>query len=291
MKTTAVPYVVITPARDEEAHIERTIHAMAAQTILPAQWVIVNDGSRDATGRIIDEYAREHPWITPLHREDRGFRKAGGGVVEAFYAGYNAVRPAGWDFIVKLDADLSFAPDYFERAFRRFADDPQLGIGGGVICNRLDGRWVVEKNPAFHVRGATKIYKKQCWNAIGGLVRAPGWDTLDEVKANMLGWKTSAFPELALAHYRPTGDADGAWKNWVKNGRANYISGYHPLFMVVKCLKRALRKPYVVGAAGLLYGFMSGYVTGIAQVDDAALIAYLRDQQMRRLLLRESIWR
>jgi glycosyltransferase involved in cell wall biosynthesis len=286
-----IRYVAVTPVRDEAGHIEKTIVSMLAQTMLPEEWIIVNDGSTDGTGAIIDSYARQYSWIKAIHRENRGFRKSGGGVVETFYEGYNALVSAKWEFIVKLDGDLSFAPDYFEQAFQRFSSEPQLGIGGGSIYHLTDGRLELESTPAFHVRGATKIYRRDCWLALGGLIQSPGWDTLDEVKANMFGWRTRCFPDLKLTHHKQTGSADGKWGAWVKNGRGSYISGYHPLFMVLKCLKRTFKKPVFIGSLGLLYGFVSGYFRGIRQVEDKALISYLRKQQMNRIFMKESIWK
>lgn len=284
-------YIIITPVRDEEQYIEQTINSVVSQTILPVEWVIVDDGSSDKTGEIIDEYANKYAWIHPLHRENRGFRKAGGGVIEAFYEGYNSLKSKEWEFIVKLDGDLTFDSQYFEKCFENFTKEPKLGVGGGVIYHNIQGTLLLEKNPLFHVRGATKIYRKECWNAIGGLIMAPGWDTLDEVKSSMLGWTTRSFPELKLIHHRYTGAADGTWKNWVKNGRANYISGYHPLFMLLKCAKRAFQRPYIISSLGLFYGFISGYIRNVPQVDDSALISYLRKQQLQRLFLKESIWK
>ena len=291
MTTINQKYVVITPIRDEENYIEKTIKSVVSQTLLPLEWIIVNDGSTDQTGRIIDDYAEQYPWIRPVHRKNRGFRRAGGGVIEAFYAGYNVMKSNDYNFIVKLDGDVSFDENYFEKSFELFENSPDLGIGGGLIYNLVAEGLKKEQHPLFHVRGATKIYKRRCWDAIGGLLPAPGWDTLDEVKANMLGWKTQTFPDLRVIHYRYTGNADGQWKTYVKYGRANYISGYHPLFMVLKCLKRALNKPFVMGAVGLLYGYVSGYVKRIPQVDDKALIAYIRKQQLNKLFLKETIWK
>jgi len=264
---------------------------MAAQTIRPAEWVIVNDGSTDKTGQILDEAAKKYLWIRPVHRVNRGFRKSGGGVVEAFNDGYKAVTMQERDFIVKLDGDLSFGPDYFENCFYRFEEDPQLGVGGGVIVHIFNGQRQVETNPTFHVRGATKIYRNTCWDAIGGFWPAPGWDTMDEVKASMLGWKTRSFPDLELVHHRVTGAADGTWANLVKNGRANYICGYHPLFMLSKCLVRLPQKPFMVGSLALFYGYVSGYLEGIPQVDDLRTIKYLRRQQINRLFGQNTIWK
>ena len=283
-------YVIISPVRDEEEYLEHTIKSVASQSVKPDIWVIVNDGSTDGTDRIIDSHAAEYKWIRPLHRKDRGFRKAGGGVIDAFYEGYELVQNERWDFIVKLDGDLSFEKTYFQDCLERFDRDGKLGIGGGAIWNLVDGVEEIEPHPLFHVRGATKIYKRECWRAIGGLIKAPGWDTLDEVKANMLGWDTRTFLDLKVVHHRPTGAADGAWRNWVKNGQANYISGYHPFFMLTKCLKRIMVKPYVLGSLGLMVGFLSGYIKKTPQVPDPPLIAYLRKQQLRRLLLKSSVW-
>ncbi len=283
-------YVVITPIRDEEAYIEKTIDSMVSQTIAPMQWIIVDDGSTDGTGGLIDNAANLYPWILSIHREDRGFRKAGGGVIEAFYAGYAALSCEDWDFVVKLDGDLSFEPDYFEKCFAIFRTDPKLGVGGGHIYNLIEGRLELEKQPRFHVRGATKIYRRTCWDAIGSLLAAPGWDTLDEVKANMLGWTSYSFPELKLTHHRYTGGADGTWRDAVKNGLSDYICGYHPLFMAIKCLKRLGGKPYLLGSLGHAYGFGKGYLKGVSQINDPALIKYLRAQQLKRLCLKSSIW-
>lgn len=286
-------YVVITPARNEERHMAGILRSMEAQTLRPLRWVIVNDGSTDATGRLIDEAAARHDWITAVHRADRGFRKSGEGVMEAFYAGYDHVAGLSWDFLVKFDTDLTFPERYFEDCFHKFDADPKLGIGGGTICSEQAGVLVreAEGDPVFHVRGATKIYRRACWEAIGGLIRATGWDTMDEVKANMVGWTTLTFPDIRLAHHRFTGRADGNWRNWFKNGRANYIVGYHPLFMLLKCCKRLLDRPVFVQSLGLFAGFFSSYLGRVARVEDRELIRYLRDQQMRRLLGRQSIWR
>lgn len=286
-------YVIITPVRDEEAHLRLTLESVIGQTIRPSEWVIVNDGSTDGTGRILDETAAQHPWIRAVHRKNRGYRKSGGGVMEAFYDGYRALACRDWDFIVKLDGDLSFEADYFQKCFERFAQEPRLGVGGGVIYNLMpDGSQKFERGgPTFHVRGATKIYRRACWEDIGGLVPSTGWDTLDEVKANMRGWATRNFPEVRLVQLRATGAADGRWGDLVKNGKANYISGYHPLFMLAKCVSRLRRRPYVIGSIALFCGFVSGYLKGTPRVNDSELIAYLRRQQLGRLWGRDTIWR
>lgn len=284
-------YVVITPVKDEEKYIELTIHSIVNQTIKPLQWVIVDDGSKDKTKAIIESYSSRYEWIKGVSGGNHGPRKPGVRHIKAFYEGYANLDRPGWDFIAKLDGDVSFEKDYFEKCFGYFKENPKLGVGGGVILNEINGGWVPEKHPLFHVRGATKIYRRECWNAIGGLVVATCYDTVDEVKANMLGYESRSFPDLRVLHHRYTGGSYGMWRNSVKNGLSDYIAGYHPLFLVAKCVKRIMEKPYSIDAFGLLYGFLSGYTKKESRVDDAALIKYLRQQQLRRLMFKESIWR
>ena len=286
-----VKYIVITPVRDEEEHVQATIRSVTSQTLRPAEWIIVDDGSTDNTAEILKSHAEKFEWIRVVRRPDRGMRKSGAGVIEAFYAGYQMLSRKDWDFIVKLDGDLTFCADYFEKCFEHFTSDGKLGIGGGQIYHNLGGEQRLEANPKFHVRGATKIYKRACWEDIGGLVEAPGWDTIDEVKASMLGWKSYSFQELHLLHQRVTGSADGLLRDRVKHGLACYVSGYHPLFLAASCVSRLHRKPYLTGSAAICYGYLKGYWTRTPRVNDRRLIKYLRRQQLRRLWGLDTIWR
>jgi biofilm PGA synthesis N-glycosyltransferase PgaC len=284
-------YVIVSPVRDEQQYLPLTIQSVVGQTLPPAEWIIVNDGSRDRTGEIIENCAHQYPWIRAVHRTDRGSRVPGTGVIEAFYDGFRSLQSKDWDFIVKLDGDVGLEPDYFETCFKRFAEDPKLGMCGGMMYCPHNGGLKLESHPVFHVRGPIKLYRRGCWDDIGGLLKAPGWDTIDEVQANRLGWRTKSFSDLKVIHYRPTGEVQGVWRDGVKLGRANYIAGYHPLFMLAKCMKRLLQRPYLVVGIAHGYGFITGYLKGIPRVNDAALVRYLRREQLRRLFLMESIWK
>lgn len=284
-------YVVVTPVRDEGEFLPRTIESMIRQTVRPEEWIIVNDGSKDKTGEIIEEAARKHLWIRAVHRSDRGYRKWGGGIIESFYVGYEKLTCPDWRFMCKLDGDLSFGTTYFEDAFGKFSELPAIGIGGGVLYHYENGAKVLERHPLFHVRGGVKIYRRECWDALGGLWVGPGSDTVDEVKANMLGWRTASFTDLHLIHHRPTGASWGHWGGMVKDGRIDYVYGSHPAFLLAKAVVRLARRPYVLQSAALVYGYLSACIEKIPRVDDPALIRYLRSQQINKLLGRETIWK
>lgn len=282
LPNSSVTYCIITPVRDEEEFIGGTIEAVAAQSIPPAEWIIVDDGSADQTGAIVDQYSRKYPWIRLARRGNRGFRSTGGGI-EGFLYGVDLLETKNWEFLINLDGDLTFSPQYFEKCFEYFRKNPGLGIGGGTIYNKIGGQLLLEKNVDSHVRGATKIYRRQCWDSLGGMLRGLGWDTVDEIKARMRGWSTFAFPDLQLIHHRATGAALGRWADAVKNGHSDYIVGYHPLFFAAKCARRLFKRPYITGALALAYGFLRSYLQRAPRFKDAEFIRYLREQQLRRL--------
>ena len=279
----SVRYCIVTPVRDEADFIGAAIEAVAAQTIRPVEWIIVDDGSTDQTTNIVEQFTQKYPWIRLARRENRGFRSSGGGI-EGFLLGVELLRTRDWDFLVNLDGDLTFSSQYFEKCFEYFRKNPRLGIGGGTIYNKVGSRLFLEKCADFHVRGATKIYRRQCWDTLGGMHAGLGWDTVDEIKAHMRGWSTLSFPDLQLIHHRVTGLAHGGiWGNGVKNGLSDYIVGYHPLFFVLKCFRRVFKPPYVLGSLGLAYGFLLGYLRRPARVRDRDFIRYIRRQQLKRM--------
>lgn len=284
-------YVIVTPVRDEENYLPRTIESVVGQEVRPADWVIVDDGSSDRTGEIIAQASQQHSWIRGVRRPDRGFRRPGAGIIEAFYCGYDALTCRDWEYMAKLDGDLSFAPSYFATALAKFDEDRQLGIGGGVLYHSENDVRVLERTPAFHVRGGAKIYRRACWEEIGGLWVGLGSDTLDEVKANMLGWTTMSFSDLHITHHRFTGATFGRWGGAVKDGKCDYVCGYHPLFMLAKCIRRMATRPYLIGGLATMYGFLTALWSRMPQVNDAALIRYLRREQMARITGRPTIWK
>lgn len=284
-------YVVVMPVRDEAAHLSQTLASLAQQTLLPTECLVVDDGSKDNTAVVVEQAARRLPWLRLVRRGDRGFRQAGGGVMEAFYEGFHQLQCTSWQFIVKLDGDLLFGPEYFARCLSYFAREPRLGIAGGQIYVKVDGQKKAESSPRFHVRGATKIYRRPCWDDIGGLKITSGWDTIDEVTANMRGWQTRSLVGEEICQLRPTGTTDGLWYSNVKYGKIAYLCGYHPVFLWARCLHRLLTWPYGLCALGMAYGYCRSWLQHLPRPVSAAVARYVHQQQWRRLTGRSSIWR
>ena len=260
MKPKTDEYIVITPVRNEEAFIGITIESIIKQSRKPLQWIIVDDNSTDSTHEIIERYAKEHAWITPVRLERSGKRQSGGGVIRAFHYGFEKIEhPDRWSFIVKLDGDIRIDSDrYFEEILGEFKANPKLGIAGGMCYFMSDGVKHIEDNQMWHVRGPTKIYKRQCYTDIGGLLPVLGWDGIDVYSAMYHGWETRTFPEYEIEHFVQTGckvEEGGDIYRFVKWGIGSYNIGLSPSYVILRSLYRARQKPYFIGAMIMLYHY------------------------------------
>ena len=277
-------YVVVTPAHDEAEHLPRLAASLEEQSALPIAWVVVDDGSRDATGEVAASLARSHSWIH-LHklarRETRATR--GAPVVRAFHAGLPLARAARPDVIVKLDADLSFATNYFEGLLAEFAAAPVLGIASGVCLERdASGSWQRRYGTGTGVWGACRAYRTACLDEIGPLEERQGWDEIDALKAVVRGWRTTAFEQLRFYHHRREGERDGSrLRVWSAQGEVAHFIGYRPTYVVLRALFRARREP---AAAAITAGYLRAALARAPQLDDPAAVAYLRETQRLRHL-------
>lgn len=282
-------YVVISPVRDEAAFLPRTIAAMTSQTIAPTLWILVDDGSRDETAQIAARAAAQHPWIRVVRRGDRGVRKVGGGVVEAFYAGLSEVRLEDFDFVCKFDGDLEFAPHYFARLFAKFADDPRLGTASGKCWLVTPHGLELERTSDEFSLGAAKTWRRECFEQIGGLVREVMWDGIDCHRCRLFGWKAASFQDadLRIRHLRRMGSSfQNIYRGRLRWGFGQYFMGTHPLYALAIAAYRMAEKPWVIGGALILAGFVGGYWRRRPRYDDAAFRRHLREWQLRKLGLR-----
>ncbi|HEV2318107.1 MAG TPA: glycosyltransferase family 2 protein [Verrucomicrobiae bacterium] len=278
-------YVLISPARNEAAFIQKTLDSMVAQTLLPERWVIVDDGSTDRTAEIAESYIKRHSWIELVRRpkhENHNFA----GKVHAFNAGLERVRSLKFDVIGNLDADLSFEPDYLAFLMQKFAEDPKLGVAGTpFIENGYDsGKDSFEGQN--HVPGGCQLFRRKCYQDIGGYVanQAGGIDWMAVTTARMKGWKTRSFAEKRFHHYRPLGTAQrNKLKASFSYGEKDYYLGNSPLWQLFRVGYRMARPPYVVEGAALLSGFCWAALCRTKRPISPELMRFHRDEQMQKL--------
>ncbi|HVB83099.1 MAG TPA: glycosyltransferase [Candidatus Binataceae bacterium] len=281
-------YIAITPARDEERFLPGLIDSMVAQTRLPQRWIIIDDGSADGTAEILDEAARQHRWIEPIHLARNRPREAGGESVIMQFLPRDVWRSV--DFIFRLDADLSFEPDFVELILKEFAANPGLGIAGATLYEPAESRWLeVPTIHSFHTRGATKMYSSECFAAVEPLEGCPGWDTIDEMRALKAGFKTWSFRHIRAYHHRPQGEAAGTWRGQFGKGQTAYYIGYSPIFLLARAARLAITRP--LQALCMIVGYFESHLRRRPTVNDSELISFIRRQQVRRLLMLNSVWR
>jgi biofilm PGA synthesis N-glycosyltransferase PgaC len=284
----SVVLLLITPVRNEAAHIVRTARAVQAQTRRPDLWLVVDDGSDDATPDLLRRLATEIPFLRVL-TTPRGHTQAGpdrlalAAEARAFNWALAQVDLDGFTHVAKLDGDIELPHDYFERLTERFAADPALGIAGGMLLEPDGEGWRRERVPEYHVRGALKLYTRACFDAIGGIEERLGWDTIDETYARLHGFRTRSFGDLVARHHRPEATADGALRGRARHGQCAYILTYGLPWIVLRSVKEAANKPVGLSGAAFLYGYLRSAVRRESRVDDEAFRRLVRRELRERL--------
>lgn len=275
-------YIVITSIKNEEKYFENTIISMINQTMLPQEWVIVNDGSTDRTREIVFHYLEKYTWIKLVDREYSDEYKLGGHVVDNFYFGLKHID-SDYDFLVKLDGDLFFDNDYFEFIFKKFAKSHKLGMASGQSYVPVKNGLFWEDTPEDHVKGLLSTYRRECFQDIGGLVRSLGWDTIDEVTARMKGWETRSFKEKKIIHYRRLGSKMGILKGNVRHGYIAYIVGAHFFYVFLRCFYRIFENPFFIGSIAYFLGFFCAFITGQKKAVSRDVELFYKKEQLRKL--------
>ena len=274
-------YALLTPARDEERNLPRLAAAVLRQSVVPLRWVIVDQGSTDATSSIGGGLAAEHDWIRLVPAPDPGATERGGPIVRAFLVGlaHLDVEP---DVVVKLDADVSFERDHFERLLAEFAADPALGIASGTCWEEGGGEWRPQHVTRSHVRGAVRAYRRRCLEDVSPLEERIGWDGIDEIKATVRGWRTTSLGGIRFYHHRPLGERERSRVSmWVAQGDMGHYMGYRPSYLVARTLFSAVRDP---AALAMIWGYASATAGRRPRCPDAAARAWLRREQRLRAL-------
>lgn len=281
-------YVVITPCRNEEEFLPVTIETMTKQTVLPDLWLIVDDGSTDSTPQLVEEAAAKHPWIRLHRRKDRGERAVGGGVVQAFNEGLDQIDLNEYNYVCKLDADLGLTENYFEALIQEMESDHLLGnFSGKTYIPTGSGKWVSERMGDENAIGASKFYRVECFQDIGGFVAQACWDGIDGHMCRMKGWKAMSLdrPELRMNHYRPQGSSQqSVWVGRKRWGRGKYFMGSSLPYVIAVSCYRMLERPFVKGGLGILVGYLQAWRGEHERFGDQAYLKHLHRYEMRSLL-------
>jgi len=278
-------YVLITPARNEAQFIELTIKSVIAQTTRPLKWVIVSDGSTDATDDIVRRYATEHAWMELIRMPERRERHFAG-KVQAFSAGYAAIRDLPYEVVGSLDGDLSFDQTYFEFLLQKLAADPTLGLVGTPFQEGSGEMYDYRYSSTENVSGACQLFRRGCFEAIGGYVplKEGGIDHVAQITARMKGWKTRTFTEKVTQHHRKMGTGrNSAWKVPFKQGLKDYMLCNHPVWEIFRTMYKMTHRPFMLGGVLLGAGYCWGALRAYERPLSPEMRAFIRDEQLRRL--------
>lgn len=281
-------YVLISPCRDEARTLETTIAAIAAQTIKPTLWIIVDDGSTDDTAKILAKSAEKYRYITVVTRSNRGKRSVGPGVVDAFYSGLEQINLNDFDYVCKLDCDLDFGPRYFERCIERMERDRTLGTVSGKLY--LSDGTEEHVDDAFSV-GPVKFFRREAFEAIGGFVRQVSWDGIDCHMCRMLGWCAESVrdEELRITHLRRMGSSEQSfWEGRKRWGRGKYFMGSGALYTLAASVYRAFERPYGLSGLGIAVGYAEAFMSGSVRHNDKAYRKHLRNYELHTLIFGRS---
>ena len=276
-------YILITPAKNEAAFIGKALDSIVNQTVKPLQWVIVDDGSSDNTSAVVQEYARDYPFITLLRMPATGIRNFSSKAA-AFNAGFKMIQERDYSFVGNLDADISLESTYYETVFNAFDRDSRLGIAGGRVCMCFQPECHCGDDTLDSVGGAVQLFRRACFEQIGGYRGLPfgGIDASAEIIARWKGWKVQKVDRPVFEH-RPTGSAQHhLFRAPFRDGIKFHSLGYGSLFFACRCFSRASQGP--LSSMLSLIGFVFAKVTGIPISMPQGAVTYLRSEQKEKLI-------
>jgi len=284
VKKNTMKYTIITPVKNEASYIRFTLESVTNQSLIPLEWIIVDDGSTDETLLILREFERKHDWIKVIENKTKHEKRSSGAkVVRAFYVGYQEITNHDYEFIVKLDADLILPENYFEQISIAFHENYRIGLCGGYCVTKKGSKLIKERTAKDHIRGPIKAYRKQCFEDIGGLKAVLGWDGLDEMTARYLGWEIKQMP-LQVIHLRETRKEYNSLLHRFNSGMLYFRTGYGVILTILKMVFWGFRKPFVVGGIIFAIGYLVAFIKGEEKFGDKNMRKFFRRFKYGRIV-------
>ena len=289
-------YLLITPCKDEEKSLNKLFESVINQKIRPVLWVIINDGSKDNSRKIIESFSKNHDWIYLLDIESNKPRDSFFHYSFVCIEGFNYAidiaknKLINYEFIGLTDADIILENSVFEKLIDELIKNAKLGLVSGGIYYELSGELELEHNKELF--GTPRLWKKNCFFQTGGYQLTHTPDIVSNIKCLMNGWMTKQVKDAIAIQTRKTFSAEGLWKGWKNNGFANYKIGFHPIFSLIKSIKYCFVKPYYIGIAYFI-GYSSAFFTSRSRINDKEVIYYNSKirlkREWRRLLKKKGL--
>lgn len=282
-------YILLTAAYNEEKYIRKTIESVLSQSILPSQWLIISDQSGDHTDEIIKEYASVHPFITYIRHSksevpSSKLGKVSKRVVACIQKGLKHLSVQDYDYLGVIDADITFEKNLFKQLLEYFGSDHKLGLGGGYIYNFADGK----KTPYFTkpelVGGALQLFRRKCWEQIGGYFPGGHHDYYAVASCKMMGWKVHSFQNLEILHLKNTLTVK---KNPLKTafylGQMDYVCGELFLYSFIRAISLMKQRPYCCNSIMRIAGFLCSSLKNTPKQVPPALEKFIHKQQLEKI--------
>jgi glycosyltransferase involved in cell wall biosynthesis len=268
------------PVKDEEKILADVIESVANQTVKPALWLIIDDGSTDNSPTIIQNFVSQHNWIKsihlPPHERDIIFH-----VSYVYKHGFDFIikyckeNKIDYSFIASIDADTILEPEYFEKLLHEFEINGKLGIASGGLYHEIDGTLKLSTKMENFPSGTGRVWSKKCFFDTDGFSLEPSADSISNVKATLRGWDIKRFNEVRMIEKRLTSSAEGLWIGYRCNGHMAYYLNKNPILVLLSVFQCTFRKPYYTGIA-----FLLGYITACIK----------REEKIQDKEIREYFW-
>lgn len=266
------PYVVVTTAKNEQDSISKTIDTVLTQSHPPILYVVVDDNSEDDTLDIIKQKS-----VTIVHINKPPIPVRSYNMLRGLLVGIKKATKEypEWEYLLKVDADTLLPKKYVENLLSRLTSNPKVGIASGVMSKRT----LQKTRPS----DGAKIFRRACWDEIGGLDMIVGWDTHGTLKAMKEGWITRAYSDISYIEHRTSKKT--SLKGWVQMGFNRYYLGF-PLFHTCFASVIYLNDyPYFLGSITML---LSQIIAGLTRKRpfDVTYYSYVRKIALWEILER-----